>query len=337
MHEPGIGPRSLPVANHLIPPGLKLARSMIISPDMNMLSEMVAPWDFKEEIDVGIIGVPFDFNRNFQGTGEGPNAIREAFLAFASRSFDFETDISDLKVRDIGDIRMHPTEVLTCHSNIREGLAELYKESPDFIPIVIGGNHAIAAPSIRAFREGNDYKRAGLIDFDAHNDLGDPSFSGPTAGTMFRQVIDAGYIEGRNAVQIGLHGSLAAIPQREYAQSKGIREIPAREVWQRGVGTVMNEAIAQASEDTDAIYVSFDIDAIEDASAPGTGVPAPGGMAPREAIEAVYMLGKHPKVKALDLVEVDPLKDIRNITSRMAIGLLVAFLVGLKERRLQHG
>ena len=325
------------MAQHLIPPGLKLAHSMIISPEMHMLSEMVTPWDFKEEIDVGIIGVPFDFNRNFQGTSEGPNAIREAFLAFASRSHDFEVDFSDLKVRDIGDIRMHPTEVLKCHANIQEGLTELYQESPDFIPVVVGGNHAIAAPSIRAFREGNDYKRAGLIDFDAHNDLGDPSFSGPTAGTMFRQVIDAGYIEGRNAVQIGLHGSLAAVPQHEYAQRKGVREIPAREVWQRGVHTVMNEAIDQASEDTDAIYVSFDIDAIEDASAIGTGVPAPGGMAPREAIEAVYLLGKHPKVKALDLVEVDPVKDLRNITSRMAIGLLAAFLVGLKERRLQHG
>ncbi len=325
------------MAQHLIPPGLKLARSMIISPEMHMLSEMVTPWDFKEEIDVGIIGVPFDFNRNFQGTSEGPNAIREAFLAFASRSHDFEVDFSDLRVRDIGDIRMHPTEVLKCHANIQEGLTELYQESPDFIPVVVGGNHAIAAPSIRAFREGNDYKRAGLIDFDAHNDLGDPSFSGPTAGTMFRQVIDAGYIEGRNAVQIGLHGSLAAVPQHEYAQRKGVREIPAREVWQRGVHTVMNEAIDQASEDTDAIYVSFDIDAIEDASAIGTGVPAPGGMAPREAIEAVYLLGKHPKVKALDLVEVDPVKDLRNITSRMAIGLLAAFLVGLKERRLQHG
>ncbi len=325
------------MAKHLIPPGLKLARSMIISPDINMLSEMVRPWDFREEIDVGIIGVPFDFNRKFQGTGEGPDAIREEFLTFASRSFDFEVDFGDLKVRDIGDIRMHPTEVLECHSNIREGLAELYQESPDFIPIVVGGNHAIAAPSIRAFREGNDYRSAGLIDFDAHNDLGDPSFSGPTAGTMFRQVIDAGYIEGRNAVQIGLHSSLASLEQHEYAQSKGLREIPAREVWLRGVHTVMNEAIEQASEDTDAIYVSFDIDSIEDASAPGTNVPAPGGLAPREAIEAMFMLGRNPKVKALDLVEVDPLKDVRNITSRMAVGLIVAFLAGLKQRRAQHG
>ena len=325
------------MVKHLVRPGLSLARSRVISPEFNMLSEMVGPWDFKEEIDVGIIGVPFDFSRTFQGVSEGPDAIRETFLVFASRSHDFEVDVGDLKVRDAGDIKMHLTEVLRCHSNIQEGLTELYQQTPKFIPIVVGGNHAIAAPSIRAFRNGNDYKKAGLVDFDAHNDLGDPSFAGPTAGTMFRQVIDAGYIEGRNAVQIGLHGSLAAVPQREYAQRTGVREISAREVWQRGIQTVMDETLEQAGDGTDVIYVSFDIDAIEDASAPGTGVPAPGGMDPKEAIEAVYLLGRHPKVMALDLVEVDPAKDLRNITGRMAVGLIVAFLVGLKERRALYG
>ena len=273
----------------------------------------------------------------FIGVSEGPDAIRENFLVFASRSHDFEVDVGDLKVRDVGDIKMHPTEVLRCHSNIEEGLTELYQRSPKFIPIVVGGNHAIAAPSIRAFRNGNAYERAGLVDFDAHNDLADPSFAGPTAGTMFRQVIDSGYIEARNAVQIGLHGSLAAVPQREYAQRTGVREIPAREVWQRGIQRVMDETLEQAGDGTDVIYVSFDIDAIEDASAPGTGVPAPGGMDPKEAIEAVYMLGRHPKVMALDLVEVDPAKDLRNITGRMAVGLIVAFPVGLKERRALYG
>jgi formiminoglutamase len=175
-------------------------------------------------------------------------------------------------VRDIGDIQMHPTEVLRCHDNIEEGLSELYQQSPSFVPIIVGGNHAIAAPSVRASRNGNDYKKVGLVDFDAHNDLGDPALGGPTAGTMFRQVIDAGQIEGRNAVQIGLHGSLGTVDQRDYASSVDLREIPAREVWQRGIERVMDEAMAQAGDGTDAI---------EDASVPGTGVPAPGGSLPK--------------------------------------------------------
>ena len=318
---------------HLIPPGTRLSRTTTISPEFNMLSEFIRPWDFDEEIDAGIVGVPFNFSSAFQGTNQGPNAIREWFLRFATISHDFDVDISDLKVRDIGDIQMHPTEVLRCHANIEEGLSELYQQSPTFVPIVIGGNHAIAAPSIRAFRNGNDYKKVGLVDFDAHNDTGDPSISGPTSGTMFREVIDAGQIEGRNAVQIGLHGSLASATWREYAKRVGVREIPAREVWQRGIVPVMDEAIAQASDGTDAIYVSFDIDAIEDALVPGTGVPAPGGLDPKEAIEAVYMLGRNRKVMALDLVEVDPIKDLKGVTCRMAIMLMVSFLVGLSGRR----
>ena len=318
---------------HLSPPSTKLGRASTISPEVTMLPEIILPWDFEEDIDAGIVGVPFNFHATFQGTGEAPNSIREWFLRFATRSHEFDVDIGDLKIRDIGDIQMHPTEVMRCHKNIEEGLTDLYQQSPNFIPIVFGGNHAIAAPSIRAFRNGNEYSRVGLVDFDAHNDLADPTLQGPTSASMFRQVIEAGQVQGRNAVQIGLHSSMSSVVWGEYAKSVGLREVTAREVWQRGIGPVMDEAMAQAGDGTDAIYVSFDIDAIEDASAPGTGAPAPGGLDPKEAIEAVYMLGKNQKVMALDLVEVDPMKDLRGVTSRMAVMLMVSFLAGLLERR----
>ena len=317
---------------HLGPPATKLGRSNRARPEFTLLPEVVLPWDFEEDIDAGIVGVPFNFHPTFQGTSEAPNSIREWLTKFASRSHEFDVDISDLKIRDIGDIRMHPTDVMRSHENIEEGLTELYQQPHKFVPIVIGGNHAIAAPSIRAFRNGNEYEKVGLVDFDAHYDLGNPSLLGPGSGTMFRQVIDAGQIEGRNAVQIGLHGSLNSTIWSDYAKSVGIREITAREVWQRGIVRSMDEAIDQASDGTDAIYVSFDIDAIEDASASGTGGPSPGGLDPKEAIEAEYMLGRNQKVMALDLVEVDPIKDMRGITSRMAVMLMVSFLAGLSER-----
>ena len=323
------------MVKHLVQSRTQLGRSNTVSPEFTMLQELILPWDFKEDLDVGIVGVPFNFHATFQGTSEAPNSIREWLTKFASRSHEFEVDLSCLKIRDIGDIQMHPTEVMRSHENIEEGLTELYQQSPNFVPIVIGGNHAIAAPSIRAFRNGNEYKKVGLVDFDAHYDLGNPSLTGPTSGTMFRQVIDAGQIEGQNAVQIGLHGSLNSTIWSDYAKSVGIREITAREVWQRGIVQSMDEAIAQAGDGTDAIYVSFDIDAVEDASAPGTGVPGPGGLDPKEAIEAVYMLGRNQKVMALDLVEVDPMKDLRGATSRLAVNLMVSFLAGLSERPAQ--
>lgn len=128
---------------------------------------------------------------------------------------------------------------------------------------------------------------------------------------------------------------MASGVQEKYAAERGLREITAREVRQRGIQLMVEEAIAQAGNRTDAIYVSFDIDAIEAAMAPGTGSHAPGGLDLREAFEAVYMLGRHPKVMAMDIVEVDPLKDnIKGMTPRVACMLIVSFLAGLHERRL---
>ena len=320
------------MVKHLNPTELALSRTGRTGFDG--LSEAITAWDFKEEIDAGIVGVPFNKGTHmFKGTNEAPSAIRETFLSFATRSFDFKTDIVDLKVRDIGDIQMHPTDVVRCLANAQESLQELYQLRTNFVPIVLGGDHTIAAPSIRAFKDGNGLRNVGLIDFDAHNDLADPADDGPGSGTPFRQVIDEGYVDGHNAVQIGLHASVASKEQGAYAAERGLREITAREVWKRGVETVVDEAIAQAGDGTDAIYVSFDIDAIEAASAPGTGAHAPGGLDIKEALEAVYMLGSNPKVMAMDIVEVDPLKDVvKGMTSRVAGMILISFLAGLRGR-----
>ena len=319
------------MVKHLLPPGLTLAPSNVN--DYNMLSDVITPWDFTEDIDVGIVGVPCNKGTPMgSGTSYAPNAIREVFLSFATRSFDFDEDIVDLKVRDIGDVQMHPTDVVRCHANTQEALTELYQQHSPFVPIVIGGDHSIAAPSIRAFKNGNGFTNVGLIDFDANNDLRDPAYDGPSSGTPFRQMIDEGYIDGRNVVQVGLHGFASSTVLKQYTDENGLQMVSAREVRQRGIEQVVDEAIEKAGEGTDAIYVSFNIDAVEAAFAPGTGSHTPGGLDLGQAFEALYMLGKHPKVMAMDLVDVDPIKDLKGMTSRVGCILVLSFLVGLYER-----
>ncbi|MBI4337984.1 MAG: agmatinase family protein [Chloroflexi bacterium] len=322
------------MVKHLLPPGLILASSPLgANPDYNMLNSVILPWDFKEDIHAGIIGVPFNKGTHmFKGTNEGPNAVRETFLSFATRSFDFGVDIMNLKVRDIGDVQMHPTDVVRCHANTQEALTELYQRHPGFVPIIIGGDHAIAAPSCRALRDGRRFRRVGLVDFDAHNDLRDPAYDGPSSGTPFRQLIDGGYVNGRNAVQVGLHGFLSSSVLKDYADKHGLRMVSAREVRQRGIEDVVEEALAQAGDGTDAIYASFDIDAIEAAFAPGTGSHTPGGLLLGDVFEAMYMLGRDPRVAAMDLVELDPIKDLKKMTSRVGCMMILTFLVGLQER-----
>ena len=300
--------------------------------DYNTMSNWIKPWDFQEEMDVGFIGLPLTQSAGFQGTFMGPNAVRETFASFGTRSFEFGTDVVDLKVRDIGDIKMHDTSVVESHANIESALEALYKSKPNFIPILIGGHHGVAAPSVRGFQKGHGLK-VGLIDFDAHNDLRDPRYDGPSGGTPFRQLIDQGYIDGRNAVQIGLHGFLSSSVLKAYADAKGLRMISAREVRQRGIVKVVEEALAQASDGTDVIYVSFDMDAIEAALAPGTVAHTPGGMNLGDVFEALYMLGQHPKVAAMDIVEMDPLRDLKGMTPRVGAAMLMTLLVGLHERK----
>jgi formiminoglutamase len=300
-----------------------------------MIPNWIAPWDFQEPIDVGLIGAPCNLGAPFWlGTHEAPSAIREAFALFATRSFDFNVDVRDLRVRDLGDIRVHLTDIARTHANIEDTLYELYRRNPDFVPIVLGGDHSVAAPSARAYQRAHE-ERLGLIDFDAHNDLRDPADEGPSSGTPFRQLIDGGFISGKNAVQVGLHGFLSSQLLREYADGKGLRMVSAREVRRGGIDRIMDEALEQATSQTDGVYVSLDIDVMDPAYAQGTGSPCSGGLEPGEIFEAVYRLGACPQVRALDLVEVDPLRDVKAATSQLAVITIMSFLAGVHARK--HG
>jgi formiminoglutamase len=175
-------------------------------------------------------------------------------------------------------------------------------------------------------------ERVGLIDFDAHNDLRSAALDGPGSGTPFRQLIDGGFIQGRNATQVGLHGFLSSPLLKEYADSRGLRMVSAREVRKQGIQAVLDDALERAARGTDGIYVSLDIDVMDPAFAPGTVAPCPGGLTPGDIFDAVYRLGACPQVRALDLVEVDPLKDVKGMTTRLATIIILSFMAGVHHR-----
>jgi formiminoglutamase len=108
--------------------------------------------------------------------------------------------------------------------------------------------------------------------------------------------------------------------------------LTARDVAVRGMTPLVEEAIDIAGRDTDAIYVTFDIDCFDQAYAPGTGASLPGGITPWQAYDALFRLGSEPRVKGFDLVEVDPSRDLQDITARLATKLILTFLAGYKSR-----
>jgi formiminoglutamase len=256
-----------------------------------MLSNWISPWDFQEEIDAAIIGAPM----GPIGQAGAPNVFREQLRSLATRNAAYDSDPAPLKVRDVGNVVMHPTDIFQCHDNVEKALIDLYTINQKFVPIIVGGDHSVAAPSFRAFKAVRG-ETVGLIDFDAHPDTRDDSTNGPTSGTPFRQLLEGGHLDGNNAVQIGFHGFLGSSELYEYNRGHGITLIPAAEVRRRRMADVIKQALEKASDGTDSIYISLDIDVMDAPWGPGTGGDAPGGLDAHEMLEAMYLLGRHPKV-----------------------------------------
>ena len=294
----------------------------------NMLSNWITPWDYEEAIDAAIIGAPYGYT----GEAAAPNVIRQILRKFATRNANFDTDPVDLKVRDVGNVAMHPTNVYRCHENIENALTDVYNIDSGFVPIVLGGDHSVAAPSFRAFK-GARNETVGLIDFDAHPDTRDFRTNGPGSGTPFRQLLEGGHLDGNNAVQIGFHGFLGSSELFEYNRGHGISLYPSAQVRRRGIRDIIKEALDKASDGTDSIYISLDIDVMDTPWGPGTGGEAPGGLDSHEILEAMYLLGRHPKVNVMDLVEIDCIKDVRDVTSKLAVNIIMSFLTGVNERK----
>ncbi|WP_139489533.1 agmatinase family protein [Brevibacillus dissolubilis] len=297
------------------------------------VSQWIEPYAAGAAFDVGLIGVPLSRSSiSASAASENPNAMRLAWKGFGTWYADYDTDVCDLRVCDIGDIKMHVTDILQCQSNIEAGLTQLYQDIPDMIPVVIGGDHSITRPSLKAFANANPGKTIGLIQFDTHFDVRNLEDSGPSNGTPFRGLLQDGVIRGENIVQIGIHGFSNATPYRDYVREQGITTYTMRQVRQKGAEALVKQAASELSKRVDLIYVTVDIDVLDISHCPGSPGAAPGGMMSWELFDAVYHLGLEPKVQALDLVELDPFRDIAQISVKTGCHTILSFLAGVRNR-----
>ncbi|MZQ83877.1 formimidoylglutamase [Paenibacillus sp. 5J-6] len=293
----------------------------------------IRPWDGHEELLAGIVGVPLSKSSiSHSGASTTPAAVRAAFKSFTTYSMEYGVDLQDLAVRDLGDIQMHVTNIAECHRRIEESLRALYKEQPNLIPIMIGGDHSASCPSVKAFAGRYPGQKVGIIHFDAHHDVRNFEDGGVTNGTPFRGILESGVVYGPNIVQIGIRGFMNSKPYHDYVISQGVHVYTSRDVRRMGIDAVLDEAIQLAGKDTDVLYVSFDVDVIDQAYAPGCPAIGTGGMNPWDALEALHRLGALPKVQGLDFVCIDPTVDVRNVTSRLAVQFMLSFLAGVARR-----
>jgi agmatinase len=284
--------------------------------------------------DVAVVGAPWDDSTtNRPGARFGPRALRAQAYGPSTYHLDLGVEIyEELDVVDFGDAICPHGQVERAHAAIRARVAEVARRG--IFPVVLGGDHSITWPSATAVAEAVGWGRLGVVHFDAHADTA-PEIEGNLAshGTPMRRLIESGAVQGRNFVQVGLRGYWPPADVFDWMREQGMRWHLMQEIWERGSPAVMADAVAEAMDGCDALYLSVDIDVLDPGFAPGTGTPEPGGMTPADLLRAVRQLAVETPLVALDVVEVSPPYDWAELTINNAHRVVLEVLAGLAVRR----
>lgn len=283
--------------------------------------------------DVAILGVPLSRSSiSASAASESPEAMRRAWKYFTTYNLDYDVDLVSLRVVDLGDVRQHVTRIETCHRHIREAMTSMRTHHPNLLPVVMGGDHSITAMLVKGWKDVHREERVGILQFDTHFDLRDLSDNGPSNGTPIRNLIESGVIRGEDVYTIGLHGFFNARSLKQYAEQSGVHYTTLRQARQKGLANTVSEALDALCRTVDTIYLTVDMDVLDIAYAPGVPASTPGGMRSEELFEAVYLAGCCDKVKAADIVCLDPYKDRGEATVKTAVHVMLSFLTGVAQR-----
>lgn len=238
-----------------------------------------------------------------------------------------------MKAIDAGDALCIPGTIERSHDAIRDKIGGILEAAPRCLPFVLGGDHSITYPSAAVVADHHD-RKVGIVHFDAHADTADASWGVSLShGTPMRRLIENGHVAGRNFVQVGLRGYWPPPDVLEWMEQQQMRTHFMSEIEDRGFDAVLDEAIQQALDGPDVVYLSVDVDVLDPAFAPGTGTPEPGGLSARELLRAVRRIALKVPLAALDVVEVCPPYDPAGITAEVAHRICLEAASGIAVRR----
>jgi len=276
-------------------------------------------------LDVAIVGVPYDGGTSYRpGARLGPREIRAQSSLI--RPYNYVQKVAPfdvLNVADVGDVDAPPVSIERCYEAVESRIGSLADAGAR--PIVIGGDHSISLPILRALA-----KRHGplaLVQFDAHIDTWDEYFGGKYFhGTPFRRAIEENLIDGRRFVQVGIRGPIYGEDDFDFHRQHGITMIDIDQVKTGGIAATVDRVRAIVSG---PVYTTFDIDSVDPAFAPGTGTPEIGGLTSHEAQQLVRGLAGLSLVGG-DIVEVSPLFDgPGQITALLAANIMFELLCAM--------
>jgi len=278
-----------------------------------------------EGLDACFVGVPFDLGTsNRSGTRFGPRAIRAESTMI--RPYNMWTRISpfdSLQIADIGDVAVNTFNLLKSVEIIEKAYDEIVKHGT--APFTLGGDHTIVLPIMRALAK--KHGPLGVVHIDAHADVNDHMFGEKIAhGTPFRRMLEENLVDPKRVVQIGLRNTGYAADDFDWPREQGFRVVQAEECWHKSLTPLMTEVREQLGDGP--VYISFDIDGLDPAFAPGTGTLEPGGLTSPQAFEIVRGC-RGLNIVGGDLVEVSPPYDNSGITAMLAANLLYEMLCTL--------
>ena len=318
----------------LVPPGL-VVNTMKGDADERRAGGWL-DWDGAlDGLQAALLGIPFDGASVVRtGSRGGPDAVRQGLVFYTTWSSSDARSMDSFRAADLGDVSVTLTDMPATFDRITAAIAGLVGRG--IVPVSVGGDHSIAFPCLRGVVQGlGSGKRLGIIHFDAHHDLRTAHLGAESSGVPFRKALELlpAAIHGRNLVQLGMSEFTNSPQLAAYAEAQGVTVLPGRDLRRNGVAEGVRHALEVAGNGTDAIYVSVDIDCIDQAQAPGTAAPNPFGLDLRDIQEALRALGAAPAVAGMDLVEISPSFDRDNMTGRAGASLVLSFLYGLASRQ----
>jgi arginase len=286
---------------------------------------------------VHIIGVSLDLGGNRRGVDMGPSAFRIAGLGERLAALGVSVvDVGDVvapipETKQSGDPRKKYIREISrvCEKLYKASLSALEKGA---LPLVLGGDHSLAAGSVAATSEfaRREGSRVGLIWVDAHGDMNTPASSssgnvhgmplaallGPEPAELSRIGDFSPKVLPENTVLIGIRN--LDDREKEIVRDSRVNVFTMKDIDRRGIASVVEQALVLAGKDTSGVHVSFDVDVCDPTIAPGVGTPVKGGLDYREAHMLMEMIADSGLLRALDLVEVNPILDDRNTTAILA-------------------
>ncbi|RNC93025.1 MAG: agmatinase [Synechococcus sp. YX04-3] len=268
--------------------------------------------------DVAIVGVPHDCGTTYRpGTRFGPQGIRRISALYTPYNYEMGVDLREqITLCDVGDIFTIPANNEKSFDQISKGIAHVFASGA--FPIILGGDHSIGFPTVRGVCRHLGDKKVGIIHFDRHVDTQEIDLDERMHTCPWFHATNMANAPAENLVQLGIGGWQVPREGVKVCRERGTNVLTVTDITEMGLEAAAQYAIERATDGTDCVYISFDIDCIDAGFVPGTGWPEPGGLLPREALKLLELIVRKVPVCGLEIVEVSPPYDISDMTSLMA-------------------